>query len=135
MSGDVFVLGYWLFLPLFYGLLELFWQCLIFHCDFGTVLTVSYFSLWFWNCSDSVLFSGFLCFIIILLNDYLWLYLWLPIVLSVPLRYTVSDCPFGIFKLFLYVSHLSKVFGNVKNPYIINQNHIFSRNYNEVISG
>jgi hypothetical protein len=32
-------------------------------------------------------------------------------------------------------SHLSKVFGNVKNPYIINQNHICSKNYYEVISG
>jgi hypothetical protein len=32
-------------------------------------------------------------------------------------------------------SDLSKVFGNVKNPYIINQNHIFSKNYYEVISG
>jgi hypothetical protein len=32
--------------------------------------------------------------------------------------------------------HLSKVCGNVnKNPYIINQNHIFSKNYYEVISG
>jgi hypothetical protein len=30
---------------------------------------------------------------------------------------------------------MSKVFGNVKNPYIINQNHIFSKNYYEVISG
>ena len=26
-------------------------------------------------------------------------------------------------------SHLSKVFRNVKNPYIINQNHIFSKNF------
>jgi N-dimethylarginine dimethylaminohydrolase len=33
------------------------------------------------------------------------------------------------------VSHLSKVFGNVKNHYIINQNHIFSEDYYEVISG
>ena len=32
-------------------------------------------------------------------------------------------------------SHLSKVFGNVKNPYIIDQNHIFSKNYYEAISG
>jgi hypothetical protein len=33
-------------------------------------------------------------------------------------------------------SHLSKVLGNVKkNPYIINQNHIFSKKYCEVISG
>jgi hypothetical protein len=32
-------------------------------------------------------------------------------------------------------SHLSKVFGHVKNPYIINQNHIFSKKYYEVISG
>ena len=34
------------------------------------------------------------------------------------------------------VSYLSKVLGNVKkNPYIINQNHIFSKKYCEVISG
>jgi hypothetical protein len=32
-------------------------------------------------------------------------------------------------------THLSKVFGDVKNPYIINQHHIFSKNYYEVISG
>jgi hypothetical protein len=33
-------------------------------------------------------------------------------------------------------NHLSKVFGNVKkNPYIINQNHIFNFVYYEVISG
>ena len=33
-------------------------------------------------------------------------------------------------------SHLSKVLENVqKNPYIINQNHIFFFNYCEVISG
>ena len=33
-------------------------------------------------------------------------------------------------------SHLSKVLENVKkNPYIINQNHIFFLNYSEVISG
>jgi rRNA processing protein Gar1 len=30
---------------------------------------------------------------------------------------------------------VSKVFGNVKNPYIINQNHIFKKKYFEVISG
>jgi hypothetical protein len=34
------------------------------------------------------------------------------------------------------VWHLSTVLGNVKkNPYIINQNHIFSKHYCEVISG
>jgi hypothetical protein len=33
-------------------------------------------------------------------------------------------------------SHLSKVLENVKNnPYIINQNHVFSKNYCEVIPG
>ena len=30
---------------------------------------------------------------------------------------------------------VSKVFGNVKNPYIINQNHILKKKYFEVISG
>jgi hypothetical protein len=45
------------------------------------------------------------------------------------------------FLAFVYVaiskrySHLSKVFGNVKNPYIINQNHILILLYYEVISG
>ena len=56
MSGDVFVLGYWLFLPLFYGILELFWQCVIFLLNFWTILTVCYFSIRFLNYSDSVLF-------------------------------------------------------------------------------
>ena len=36
----------------------------------------------------------------------------------------------------IQTSHLSKVLGNVKkNHYIINQNHIFSKHYCEVISG
>jgi hypothetical protein len=35
---------------------ELFWQCGIFLHDFGTVLTVWYFSTWFRNCFDSVVF-------------------------------------------------------------------------------
>jgi hypothetical protein len=35
---------------------ELFWQCGIFQYDFGTVLTVWYFPIWFRNCSDSVVF-------------------------------------------------------------------------------
>jgi rRNA processing protein Gar1 len=38
-------------------------------------------------------------------------------------------------KAMVKYTHLSKVFGNVKNPYIINQNHIFSKIYYEVISG
>jgi hypothetical protein len=33
---------------------ETFWQCGIFRYDFGTVLTVWYFSTRFWNCSDSI---------------------------------------------------------------------------------
>jgi hypothetical protein len=33
-----------------------FWQCGIFRHDIGTVLTVWYFSTWFRNCSDSVVF-------------------------------------------------------------------------------
>jgi hypothetical protein len=41
-------------------ILELFWQCGIFLHDFGTALTVLYFSTgfstWFLNCSDSVVF-------------------------------------------------------------------------------
>ena len=42
----------------FYGMIsELFWQCGIFLHDFGTVLTVWYFPIWFRNCSDSVVFS------------------------------------------------------------------------------
>ena len=40
----------------FYQILELFRQCGIFLLDFGTVLTVWYFSIRFWNCSDSVVF-------------------------------------------------------------------------------
>ena len=43
-----------------------------------------------------------------------------------------SSCKYKVYYIY---SHLSKVFGNVKNPYIINQNHIFSKNYYEVISG
>jgi hypothetical protein len=35
---------------------ELFWQCGIFFHDFWTILTVWYFSTWFLNCSDSVVF-------------------------------------------------------------------------------
>jgi hypothetical protein len=35
---------------------ELFWQCGIFLHDYGTVLKVWYFSTWFRNCSDSVVF-------------------------------------------------------------------------------
>jgi hypothetical protein len=39
-----------------YMISELFWQCGIFRHDFGTVLTVWYFSIWFLNCSDSVVY-------------------------------------------------------------------------------
>ena len=35
---------------------ELLWQCCIFLHDFGTALTVLYFSTWFLNCSDSVVY-------------------------------------------------------------------------------
>ena len=37
--------------------LELFQQCGIFLLDFGTVPTVWYFPIGFWNCSNSVVFS------------------------------------------------------------------------------
>jgi hypothetical protein len=37
-------------------ILELFPQCGIFIFDFGTVPTVWYFYIWFWNCSHSVVF-------------------------------------------------------------------------------
>ena len=36
--------------------LELLWRCGILLHDFGTALTVLYFSTWFRNCSDSVVF-------------------------------------------------------------------------------
>jgi hypothetical protein len=37
-------------------MLELFQQCCIFLLDFGAVPTVLYFSIGFWNCSNSVVF-------------------------------------------------------------------------------
>ena len=40
----------------FYWILELLRQCGIFLLDFGTVPTVLYFPIGFWNCYDSVVF-------------------------------------------------------------------------------
>jgi hypothetical protein len=49
-----------IFCMFFYMISELFWQCGIFLHDFGTALTVWYFSTcfstWFRNCSDSVVY-------------------------------------------------------------------------------
>ena len=94
---------------------------------FGTVLTVSYFSIRFLNCSNSVLFFyGILelfweCVIFWFSLFYYYSIKWLLMIILVVAHCVVcsssiyvSDFPFGIFKLFLYVSHLSKVFGNVK---------------------
>ena len=66
-----FSIGFWnfsdsvvFFVLFFYWILDLFWQCgifcFIFRMDLGTVPTVwyflLYFSIGFWNCSDSVIF-------------------------------------------------------------------------------
>ena len=57
----------------FYMISELLWQCCIFlHVflhDFGTVLTVWYFSTWFRNCSDSV---GFFYMFFYMISELFW---------------------------------------------------------------
>ena len=49
-------LSIWPLLQIVCWILELLRQCGIFLLDFGTILTVCYFSIGFWNCSDSVVF-------------------------------------------------------------------------------
>jgi hypothetical protein len=76
--------------------------------DFAHVSTICNLVIIFWNCfgSGKVLFFNFICKFCV--YDINFVHFLLANVLSVLLRYTVSYCPIGIFKLFLITQVLQK---------------------------